>query len=279
MLYLINNKNNLFIWYVSVFLTLLSLPTFVVANPDEHAAVKTTTNAQGQPQKFVLGVEDLHYFPLFDFKNAHDTFTTELFSEFGEQYGYQFEYYPMPVKRFGMWLFEQDIDLKFPDNSRWNESEEVNRLSKNITYSKPILHLVAGTITFNEKIKKKEDVKVLGTLLGFYPTKWIDEIKSGDVVLYESSSTLMLIQQLIRGQLDAIDIEPSVVNYYLNKIRQNEQALINRNIDYEVYSYHLSSLKHPYLIKDFDEFLVKNSDFVQYLIEKYEIVDHRPYLK
>ena len=234
---------------------------------------------------YIIGVEDVAYYPLFDFINSDDTFTTELFSKFSIEYGYNFKFYPMPVKRFGMWLFEQDIDLKFPDNVRWNESNEENVLSKQVKYSEPVLHLVAGTLTSDPNVQSKADVKVMGTLLGFYPTKWIDEINQGTVTLYESSSTLMLIQQLIKGQLDAINLEPSVVSHYISKLNKENKhtdnqlsVKVNTNFDYDVYSYHLSSLKHPYLIADFDKFLSENEALINALRRKYKIVDHTPYV-
>ena len=269
-------NKNISKWLSGVIFAYCSMSIAFASN--EIDTYKPKQPIQNSTQTLILGVEDLHYFPLFDFKNRHPTFTTELFDEFGKQFGYKFEFYPMPVKRFDKWLFEKDIDLKFPDNSRWNESEEVNRLSKVITYSRPVLHLVAGTITYNKNIKHKKDVKILGTLLGFYPTKWINEINSGQVELYESSSTLMLVQQLIRGQLDAINLEPTVVNHYLNQIREKEFVYINKNIDYEVYSYHLSSIKYPKVISDFNKFLVDNSEYVEGLRKKYKITDHKEYL-
>lgn len=239
--------------------------------------VKENLNETAQPLKLVVGVEDLSYYPLFDFKNEHDTFTTELLKEFGNQYNYQFEYMAMPVKRFGMWLFEQDIDLKFPDNSRWNESDEVNLLAKQITYSSPVVELVAGTITANPNLKTKQEIKVLGTLLGFHPTKWLNEVRSGEVELYESSSTMMLLQQLLRGHLDAVNLEPSVVQHYLSIINKENSIAINRHFDFEVYSYHLSTVKHPSVIADFNEFLKGNAELLKSLKNKYKIIDPTPF--
>lgn len=228
-------------------------------------------------KEFIIGVEDVAYFPLFDFLNEQPTFTTELFDAFAAEYGYKFTYYPMPVKRFGMWLFEKDIDLKFPDNSRWNENEMVSRLAENkLVYSKPVIDLVAGTITVDPDLSDRNSVQVLGTLLGFFPTLWMDDISEGQVTLYESSSTMMLIQQLIRGQLDAINLEPNVVNYYLKKLNKPTIS-INKNFKYEVYSYHLSSIKYPKVVKEFDAFLEANKEFVVQLRQKYDLLDHTVY--
>ncbi len=265
---------------------LLFAIVFVSPNASGHIQFNNeneTTNSEvlrkKEVKELVIGVEDVAYFPLFDFLNEQPTFTTELFDAFAAEYGYKFIYYPMPVKRFGMWLFEKDIDLKFPDNARWNENEIVSRLTENkLVYSKPVIDLVAGTITVDAELSDRSSVKVLGTLLGFFPTLWLDDISEGQVTLYESSSTMMLIQQLIRGQLDAINLEPNVVNYYLKKLNQPTIS-INKNFKYEVYAYQLSSIKYPQVIKEFDAFLEANKEFVIQLRQKYELLDHTVYTK
>ena len=243
-----------------------------------YSSSKNNADANNELE-LVVGVEDVAYFPLFDFFTGSPTFTTELLDEFASQNNYKFIYYPMPVKRFGMWLFEKDIDLKFPDNSRWNESEEINKLAKDkLTYSDTVLDLVAGTITVDPSVDDTQDIKVLGTLLGFFPTLWIEHISNNSVKLYETSSTLMLLQQLVRGQLDAVNLEPNVVNHYLRKLNK-PKVTINKNFKYEIYSYHLSTRQHPRVIAQFNEFLKNNKSFVEGLKKKYQILDPEEYIR
>jgi len=229
---------------------------------------------------YVIGVEDVPYYPLYDFRNGNASYTSDLFNEFGRQYNHEFEFLPLPIKRFSMWLLEEQIDFKYPDNVRWNDNLFIDNKHVNtdtFIYSESTIKLVAGTITPVGKHIDRNNLKVLGTLLGFYPTQWIKQIENKKVVLYESSSTLVLLQQVLRGQVDGIDIEPSVVNHHLKLLGKPNALAINRNFTYEVYDYYLSTIKHEKVIKQFNQFLKDNQQFLKILREKYQIIDHRPY--
>lgn len=228
----------------------------------------------GESREFVVGVEDVAYYPLYDFKNGRDSYTKALLDEFGRQAGHTFKYLPLPIKRFNTWLIEEQIDFKYPDNERWNPD---GQLLHNFIYSDSTIRLVAGTLTSVERALEPKDFKVIGTLLGFHPTQWIDQIRSKQIYLYENSSTLMLIQQVLRGQVDGLDLEQSVVNYHLKTIGKPDAIKINRNFSYEVYDYYLSTIKHQDVIAEFNQFLKDNQDFIEQLKIKYEIVDYRPF--
>jgi hypothetical protein len=231
-----------------------------------------------QAQEFIIGVEDISYYPLFEFKSNRQTHSRELLDSFAASKGHKFTYLPLPIKRFEKWLFEDEIDFKYPDNPRWYADDST---SKELTFSQSSVWLIAGTSVLKSSLnKKKSELKSVGTLLGFYPTTWIDEIKSGQIKLYEDASTKMLVQQLIMGHIDSIDIEPSVINYYLEELgKPSDTVVIDRSYKYDIYGFHLSTLKHPNIIKDFDDFLKKNKTLLQQLNKKYNITDYRPYLK
>lgn len=225
-------------------------------------------------EHYVIGVEDLNYYPLFDFKSNRPTFTRDLFDEFAKQYGITITYRPLPIKRFSYWLLENDIDAKFPDNKRWNSIKNKSSDLDKITYSDTVLELVAGTITRTDgKIKDKSDIKIIGTMLGFHPTRWLDDIRQKKVSLYESPLTLTLIHQLIKGQLDGLDLDPSVVAHYSTQINGESRVGLNVNLSYEIYAYHLSTIRNPQLIAKFNEFLANNKKFVEGLKKKYNIFD------
>lgn len=224
---------------------------------------------------FVVGVEDVAYYPLYDFRNKNDSYTKALLDEFGRQAGHTFTYLPLPIKRFNTWLIEDQIDFKYPDNERWNPD---GQLLHSFIYSDSTIKLVAGTLTSVERDLKQRDFKVIGTLLGFHPTQWIDQIRSKQVHLYENSSTLMLIQQVLRGQVDGIDIEQSVVNYHLKQLNKPNAIALNKRFTYEVYDYYLSTIKHKDVILEFNAFLRDNQPFLEQLRIRFEIVDYRPFL-
>ena len=223
---------------------------------------------------FIVGVEDVSYYPLFDFGRGGESYAKELIDEFGRQYNYNFIYLPLPIKRFSRWLIEEQIDFKYPDNEMWNVSKSEQMP---FIYSDSTIRLVAGTITPVGKKIKEGELKVLGTLLGFYPTQWINEIRSKEVKLYESSSTLVLLQNVLRGQVDAIDIEPTVVLHHLKILGKPNALELNTNFSYVVYDYYLSTIKHKGVILQLNQFLKDNKTFLSYLRTKYDVFDYKPY--
>jgi len=231
-----------------------------------------------QAQEFIIGVEDIPYYPLFEFQSNRNTHTKELLDTFAASKGYKFTYLPLPIKRFERWLLEEKIDFKYPDNSRWYADESI---TKNLTFSQSSVWLIAGTSVLKSSLKKsKFEIKSVGTLLGFYPTTWIDEIKSGQITLYEDASTKILVQKLVAGYIDSIDIEPSVINYYLKELgKATDEIVIDKRQRYDIYGFHFSTIKHPKIIKEFNDFLSNNKVLLEQLNKKYKIIDYKPYLK
>lgn len=72
-----------------------------------------------QAQKYIIGVEDVAYYLLFENQSDRNTFAKELLNTFTASKGYKFAYLPPPIKRFDAWLLEEKVDFKYPDNARW----------------------------------------------------------------------------------------------------------------------------------------------------------------
>lgn len=228
-----------------------------------------------QAKEFVIGVEDVSYYPLFDFNSNKPTYTTELFRMFEEYSGYKLTYLSLPIKRFDKWLLEQNIDFKYPDSEIWYTDSELYR---RLHFSDSTIKLVSGTITLKDQMFKEGELKNVGTLLGFFPTQWINKIRSKEVELYENSSTIVLVRQLLNQHIQAIDIEPSVVNYNLEKLNAKGAAVINTQFDFRIYDYQLSTLHHPDELKVFNAFLKDKQLEIKQLQKRFNIVDYKPYL-
>lgn len=231
-----------------------------------------------QAQEYIIGVEDVPYQPLFAFKSSSNTHSKELLDSFAAAKGYQFTYLPLPIKRLDKWLIEEAVDFKYPDNASWYANSV---LTENLIFSQPTILLISGTSVLKTSLKKsKSEFKSLGTILGFHPTNWLDDITKGKVKLYEDASTKILVQRLIANHIDGIDVEPSVINYYLKELgKPSNTVVIDKRFRYDVYSYRLSTIKYPKIIQEFDDFLLNNKALLNELNKKYNIVDYRDYLK
>jgi len=226
-------------------------------------------------KEFIIGVEAVSYYPLYDF-SAHDiskpSFTKELLSTFFELHHYPYQFVALPIKRFDKWYVEESIDFKFPDNFRWR-NDKTNKL--NITFSTSVVQLMAGSYVLKSKQhSSRNQIKKLGTILGFVPTLWFDKLENNQLEVIEETSPLSVIKHLVYGNVDATNIDPNVIRYNLKRLNKEGQVVLNKNIKHEVFAYHLSSIKYPKVIKEFDSFLQTNQDFVKRLKIKYGIDEH-----
>ena len=225
---------------------------------------------KGFAKEFILGVEAVSYYPLFDFSTndvSKPSFTKELLSQFFESHNYQYRFLPLPIKRFDKWFTEEGIDFKFPDNVRWRESNPLN-----IVYSEPVVKLMAGAFVLKKNADMPRDkVRKLGTILGFVPTLWIEEINRGDVVLMEEYSPLSVVKHLLYGNVEATNIDENVIRFNLAQLDREGEIVLNKAIKHEVFAYHLSSVKYPEIIKEFNQYLRENKEAIEQLKKKYHI--------
>lgn len=223
---------------------------------------------------FLIGVEDVNYAPLFSFsaeRELEQCFTRELLTSFFNHHQLKFKFVALPIKRFDKWFIEQGIDFKFPDNMRWRESK---RDKLNITFSAPVIELVAGTYVLkkNESLPKHQ-VTSLSTITGFHPTLWLDEIGAGQVTLIEEGAPVGVVKHLLLGNADATNIDKNVIRRELKKLKSNEQIVLAKNIPHQTYYYHFSSIKYPEIIGLFNRFLSENEGYIRTLKQKYGITE------
>jgi hypothetical protein len=225
-------------------------------------------------QEFIIGVEEVSYYPLYDFSITNESkqsFSKELLATFFKQHNYPYRFMPLPIKRFNKWYEEKGIDFKFPDNVRWREDKR-NKLS--ITFSQSVIKLMAGTYVLKSNTTyKRNDIKKLGTIFGFDPTLWLKEVKSKKLELIEESSPFSIVKHVLHGNVDATNIDANVIRHNLNLLNKPNALVLNTNIKHEVFSYHLSSIKHPKVIIEFNNFIQNHPSLLRQLKKKYGITE------
>ncbi len=223
-------------------------------------------------QEFIIGVEDVSYYPLYNFSANNTTkpsFTRELLATFFEQHNYRYRFVALPLNRFDKWYLEDNIDFKFPDNIKWRE-QTLNKLD--ITFSLPVIKLMSGSYMLASKQHyRREDIKTLGTIIGFTPTLWFDKLEGGQLAIIEESSPVSIIKHLTHENIDATNIDASVIRHNLSLLSKDIKIQVNKNIPYEIFAFHLSSVKHPQIIEEFNHFLSSNKALINKLKIKYHI--------
>lgn len=228
-----------------------------------------------QADNFVVGVEDLQYYPYFDFASDNNSFARALLDQFAKDNDHHITYLPLPIKQFPKWLFEENIDFKFPDNARWQEKNNIHHLK--IIYSDEVLELIAGTLVLEKNSNKDiASFKSIGTVTGFYPTLWLDKIAQGKVSIFEDPSPTILVQYLLRGLIDGLDIDLAVANNEFRKLNLDEKIVFSNQIEQEVYSYQLSTVKYPEILIQFNQWQVEKRKFIEALKVEFGIKDVEP---
>ncbi|XQW84288.1 hypothetical protein ACOYR1_14270 [Thalassotalea piscium] len=226
-----------------------------------------------EAKTFIIGVQDVAYYPLYDFPN--ESHAKELLDTFAKSKNYKFIYLALPIKRTNYWYKENAIDFKYPDSKRWSRGRSVY---PDLKFSDPIVSLMAGANVRKDKLgKSRVDIKTLGTILGFHATMWLDLISKGNTQVVESSSPLNIIKQVVYGYVDATNIEPSVINYYLSLLGKEGELVLDKTLPHEIYTFQLSTIKYENILDEFNQFLKENHEFLESLEKKYHLTNVAEY--
>lgn len=226
-------------------------------------------------KNLVIGVEDIEYYPYFDFTNNQPTVSKTILDKFAADNGYTLTYLALPIKQFSKWLHENDIDFKYPDNRRWHDPKSKEQLSE--YYSNDIFHLRAGTIVLAEnKHQPRAYYKNLGLITGFDPTLWKAYIADKQVNILDDNSIKVLVKHLVNGLVDGVDMDIAVANFYLQSLGIQRQLAYSEALPQEIFSHQLSTIKYPQIIQQFNQWLADNKAFVQTTLQNFKVPKEQP---
>lgn len=206
---------------------------------------------------FVIGVENTAYLPAYTTENGeYKGYMRDLLDQFAHDKGYRFDYRPLPVPRLYATFFSGQVDFKLPDAPEWQQD---SRKGHDVIYSDPLAAYVDGANVLPEfKDAKPEQIRTLGTVSGFTPWGWTDAIKSNRTTLTENASFAALVQQVLAKRIDAAYASVAVVNYQLDKLHMAGALVFNDHLPSGRGFYRLSSLNHPDVIRELNDWLRQN---------------------
>lgn len=219
----------------------------------------------------VIGVENQSYLPLATFEQgAYRGYARDLFDAFARDRGYAVEYRPLPVPRLYASFLEGGVDFKFPDNPHWKQDR---RNGRPIHYSEPVAAFIDGTSVLPAlRDAPPERIRLLGTLRGFTPWAWTDRIGAGQVRVSENTGLPALVRQALTGRVDGVYASVAAINHQLDHVLGQPGALVfNPALPYSRDHYHLSSIKRPEVIGEFNDWLRANRERVAALKKRYGV--------
>jgi polar amino acid transport system substrate-binding protein len=222
-------------------------------------------------KEYSVGVEAIDYYPLYaGHEEEYKGFSRALLDAFAKDSGYTFNYVPLPVARlYDTFLTGDSLDFKFPDNEKWSQKAKEG---KNIVYSEPLVQYIDGVFILPEnKAKPAEDLKTLGIIRGFTAWEYMDRIESGSLQIEESNDYDAMLMKAVKGRVDGAYSSVVVIQDKLDKMGESGSLIFAAHLPHTRSAYHLSSIKHPKVIEEFNAWMGKNADTVQSLKQKYKV--------
>ena len=219
-----------------------------------------------------VGVEDIDYFPLFTQAGTipDQGYLIELMKLFSKHKGYQFEFVRLPIARFPDWYNNNDIDFRIPDNPLWTQPPN------DLMFSDGLLNLDTVIVTLEDKQENElVTFKTIGTIQGFTPSPyWQKQLDRHRIKFVYENSMKVLIQLLVNGIVDGLDANLTVAQHYAQQLGHSPQRFVMANSSpVEHFEYHLSTIEHPKVIEQFNQFLEDNPSLIQGLKSRYQLQD------
>ncbi len=216
---------------------------------------------------FVVGVQELDYFPIYatDGTGRYVGYARELLDLFASTRGHRFTYRALPIKRLVNDYLLGHTDFMFPDNPRW-DAEAKKTLA--VCYSAPAVIFQDAVLVLPER--RGQSLQSLGTVRGFTPWKFMGQVKGGSLALQEAQGPRNLIQMALAQRVDGINLARQVADFHLKDMGRPTALVVDAGLLPSTDSqYLLSSIRHPEVVRQFDQFLQTHALAVGALKQKY----------
>lgn len=224
--------------------------------------------------RFVVGTEDLSFYPHYDFTTASQKgFANDVLNRFAEQYGYQFSFQPLPVKRLYHEL-DNTIDFIYPDNPAWHSFQ--GDLASRLYSDAVVFNLGVSMVKSERQQLKVNQIRTLAVIRGFTPVKWLTLKQNHRFEIFEVANPQSAISLVLRGQLDVADLEYNVATHLLAEFQQSEALVVAANLPFSKVGFHLSTTRHGDVLVQFNRFLADNQPLLHELKLRYGLLEQLP---
>lgn len=237
--------------------------------------LSTLVSACAWAGSFTVGVEATEYLPVSkgDAGGAYAGYARDLLDAFAAKYGHTFTYKPLPVARlYDEFAVKKNLDFKFPDNAYWGGD---SKKGVTVVYSNGLVRVTEGLMVLpSNKGKALAAIGKIGTIRGFTPYPYVAQITAGKIAVTEVNTAEAAISMTDAGRVDGVYMAQMVGNYLMTEVMKKPGMLVYDNkLPNSSNDFSLSTIAHPEVIKQMDEFLLKDKDTVAKLKAKYKIVE------
>lgn len=218
---------------------------------------------------FIVGVTSFEYAPhYFMDGDRFSGFGRDVLDLFAKKSGYEFKYQPRPYVRMVKELLTGEIDFQYPDNPNWL-TEQKN--GHTLFYSNGVIQYIDGIIRWKSDLGKPlSTLKRIAMPRGWTPTDYLPLVRRGELIIEEEDQVGAVIDMLRHNRVDGSYLNIDVANYYLESHKIFGQIDFDPSLPYQFSQYSLSSILHPQIIKEFNQFLIDSAAEIQQIKVKYK---------
>lgn len=219
-----------------------------------------------------IGVETTDYLPIAKSEaDVYSGYARDVLDAFAAKYGHKLTYKALPVARlYDEFLVQKSVDLKFPDNPYWAKDLKKDAA---ISYSKGLVVVTEGVlVTKANKGKGLDALTKMSIVRGFTPFPYMDQIKAKKIAVSEMNSAEAAIKMTESGRTNGAYLGILSATYIMTEVLKQPGMLeFDDKLPNSKNDFTLSSISHPEVIKQMDEFLLKEKDTVAKIKAKHKI--------
>tara|TARA_R110002167_G_scaffold91842_3_gene246956 strand:+ start:59 stop:850 length:792 start_codon:yes stop_codon:yes gene_type:complete len=222
---------------------------------------------------FVVGSENINYYPHYKFvSNQTDKgYVWAVLHAFAKDSGHSFEYKAFPIKRLHRELLEGRIDFSYPDNPSW-QSKERDQTGK--IFSDSFITSYGNTMVLaTRKSQDLTDFETVAVPHGFTSVMYAELVAKNRIQLLEVPDALTALKLVLMERVDGADVEYNVANYLLHQQGLKGALIHDMSLPSDPVTFHLSTRKHPIIIKQLNQFLSSNTALLKDLKVAYQLIE------
>lgn len=230
-----------------------------------------TGYTDAEPRQYTVVVQDIDYYPIYradPANNRYSGYMADLMEAFADYADIEFTYHVRPIRRMTHEYTAGEYDFAIPDNPNWNRPE---KRGISVTYTKPLLTFEDVIyVTAGKAHMEPDDMRDFGTIDGFTPWKFQDRIDSGQVELKTARRPSNLVRMALAGRVETFNLAAPVARHQFEVLNVGDRLVpAPRLMETRASHYHLSTLGHPEIIAEFNQFLTNRQALVQSLQQHY----------
>jgi len=217
-------------------------------------------------KEYTIGVEKVNLSPNYSISDEkYQGFLRDILDKFGADNGYSFKYVPYESDELYKSLYAGKVDFKLPDNETWRSSE---KRDFDVSYSEPIYTYIEGVFVLDVNQNYSiENIKTLGVVSDTIIWSLYNYVQTKKIKTKKAGTCGLLIHDLLSEKIDGI-----VCNYLSMQLELKRQKIKNivfaQDLPFVDAYFHLSTIKHKEVIKEFNRWLEKHKSFIKNLLLK-----------